>query len=143
VGLVVDNQFANAASTIERGLNASSRYNWSTAYGQFDVWFAGQYLLADRIRTAVFAQELTADNAIGEPPKFKARGGINWTSDALLADLTLNYVNAYQNTLFTPSQRIKAWTTADLSPGRTAIPFDGANASPVGRLISLQFKKRW
>jgi outer membrane receptor protein involved in Fe transport len=184
VSFVVDNQFANTASTIERGLNVSSRYNWSTAYGQFDVWFAGQYLLADRIRTAVFAQEFTADNTIGEPPRFKARGGINWTSNALLADLTLNYVNAYQNTLFSPSQKINAWTTADLylgygtgpdmanhldnlqiglsvqnltdlkppylhipasypSPGRSAIPFDGANASPVGRLISLQFKKRW
>jgi iron complex outermembrane recepter protein len=184
VSFLVDNQFANTASTLERGINASSRYHWSTAHGQFDAWFAGQYLLVDRIRTAVYAQELTVDNSIGEPPKFKARGGINWTSEALIADLTLNYVNAYRNTLFMPSQRIEAWTTADLylgystgsdeshhldnlqiglsvqnlsdqkppylqipssylSPGRSAIPFDGANASPVGRLISLQFKKRW
>jgi iron complex outermembrane recepter protein len=184
VSLIVDNQFANTASTIERGLNASSRYHWSTGFGQFDVWFAGQYLLADLIRTAVYAQELAVANTIGEPPKFKARGGVNWTSDALLADLTLNYVNPYRNTLFTPSERINAWTTADLylgyatesrtspyldnlqvglsvqnltdqkppylqipgaylAPGRSAIPYDGANASPVGRLISLQFKKRW
>jgi outer membrane receptor protein involved in Fe transport len=124
------------------------------------------------------------DNTIGEPPKFKARGGLNWTTGSVLFDITLNYVNAYQNTLFIPSQKIDAWTTADLylgyttvsdmshylanlqiglsvqnltdqkppylqipasdlPPGRNAIPFDGANASPVGRLISLQFKKRW
>lgn len=184
VSILVDDQFANTATTIERGLNASTRYHWPTGYGQFDVWFAGQYLLADLIRTAVFAQELTVANTIGEPPKFKARGGINWTTDAFLCDLTLNYVNPYRNTLFSPSQRINAWATADLyvgyntgsnlshhldnvqvgfgvqnlldqkppylqipasylAPGRNAIPFDGANASPVGRLISLQFKKRW
>jgi iron complex outermembrane receptor protein len=184
VSIIVDDQFANTATTIERGLNASTRYHWATGYGQFDVWITGQYLLADLIRSAVFAQELTAANTIGEPPRFKARGGINWTTDAFLCDLTLNYVNPYRNTLFSPSQRINAWTTADLyvgyntgsnlshhldnvqigfgvqnlldqkppylqipasylAPGRNAIPFDGANASPVGRLISLQFKKRW
>jgi iron complex outermembrane receptor protein len=31
----------------------------------------------------------------------------------------------------------------DLAPGRNAIPFDGSNASPVGRFIALQFKKGW
>jgi iron complex outermembrane receptor protein len=31
----------------------------------------------------------------------------------------------------------------DLLPGRGGIPFDGANASPVGRLISLQVTKSW
>jgi iron complex outermembrane recepter protein len=33
--------------------------------------------------------------------------------------------------------------TEDLLPGRSAIPFDGANASPVGRVILLQLTKRW
>jgi len=32
---------------------------------------------------------------------------------------------------------------AYLAQGRSAVPFDGANASPVGRVISLQFRKRW
>ncbi len=32
---------------------------------------------------------------------------------------------------------------ADLAVGQGAIPFDGANASPVGRLISLQITKGW
>jgi iron complex outermembrane receptor protein len=184
VGLIVDNQFTNTASTLERGVNASARYNRSTAVGEFAVWVAGQYLLTDRIRTAVYEPQFNVDNTIGEPPKFKARGGLNWTTGSVLFDITLNYVNAYQNTLFIPSQKIDAWTTADLylgyttgsdmshylanlqiglsvqnltdqkppylqipasdlPPGRNAIPFDGANASPVGRLISLQFKKRW
>lgn len=33
--------------------------------------------------------------------------------------------------------------TADLAPGQSAIPFDGTNASPVGRLIALQLTKDW
>jgi iron complex outermembrane receptor protein len=138
----------------------------------------------DRIRTAFYEPQLTVDNTLGEPPKFKARGGLNWTIGPVALDLTLNYVNAYQNTLFIPSQEISSWTTedlylgyttgadqgrpwgdwqfglsvqnlmdrkppylqipaADFPPGRNGIPFDGTNASPVGRLIALQFKKAW
>jgi iron complex outermembrane receptor protein len=184
VNLIVDNQFANTTSTIERGLNASGRYRWVVGGRQVELWFAGQYLLADLIRAAVWTAEQSVDNTIGEPPKFKARGGISWTGDSLLADLTINHVNAYRNTLVTPSQGIGAWTTADtylgyssgsnaahfgddiqvglsvqnlfdrkppflqipaayLAQGRSAVPFDGANASPVGRVISLQVRKRW
>jgi outer membrane receptor protein involved in Fe transport len=98
--------------------------------------------------------------------------------------ITINYVNAYQNTLFTPSQTIASWTTAnfyltydagaapaypvrnlrislsvqnladqrppylripaqDLLPGQNAIPFDGTNASPVGRFVAVQITKDW
>ncbi len=113
VNLIVYNQFANTTSTIERGLNASGRYRWKAGDGEFDISFAGQYLLADLIRTALYAQEQSVDNTIGERAKFKGRGGLSWTRDPLLMDLTVNYVNSYRNTLFTPSQNISAWTTTD------------------------------
>ena len=182
VALVVDNQLANTAATREVGLNASGRFDWSTRDDDFSVWLAGQYLVEDRIRTVSYEPQLTVDNTLGEPPKFKARGGFNWTIGPAALDLTLNYVNAYRNTLFIPSREISSWTTADLylgcmtgvdkvrpwadwqiglsvqnlldqkppylripaaelPPGRNGIPFDGTNASPVGRLIAIQFKK--
>lgn len=184
VDMVVFNIFANTRFTIERGLTASGRYRWNADVGHFDVSLSGQYLLSDLIRTTFFAQDQTVDNRIGEPPKFKARGNIGWTHSPWLANLALNYVNSYRNTLFTPSRSIGAWTTADaylgystaadtghlwnnvqiglsiqnlfdrrppflqipsayLAENRNAIPFDGANASPVGRQLSLQFKKGW
>jgi len=184
VDYVVDNQVANTASTIESVISFSSRCRWSTEHGQVDFSLYGIYLLADRIRTAIFVPEFNVDNTIGEPPKFKARGAVDWTKDDLSFGFTLNYVNAYQNTLFSPSQPIGSWTTADLflgydtgvdslpvlanlliglsvqnvfnarppylqipaadlAPGRNAIPFDGTNASPVGRFISLHIRKSW
>jgi iron complex outermembrane recepter protein len=184
VDLIVFNQYANTTSTIERGLNASSRYRWNEDIGHFDMTFAAEYLLSDLLRTATYEPQLSIDNTIGEPPKFKGRGDVSWTSGTWIADLAVNYVNSYRNTLFTPSQSVGAWTTADayvgyitasdasrlwsnvqiglsaqnlfdrrppfiqippayLTESRNAIPFDGANASPVGRQLSLQFKKRW
>ena len=184
VDYTVDNRFANTATTVESGLSVAARYRWLTEHGQVDLSLAGVYLLSDRIRIVEFQSALDVANEIGEPPKFKARGGVGWTTDRAFLDLTLNYVNAYQNTLFSPPQTIGSWTTADfyagygtganaplflknvqvglsvqnfadqkppylrfpagdLAPGRNAIPFDGSNASPVGRFIALQFKKGW
>ena len=96
--------------------------------------------------------------------------------------MSINYVNSYQNSLFTPSEPIGSWTTGDLYlgyktgetmpwplrqlavalsitnvtdvhpprvripasfAGESVIPFDPANASPVGRVISLSVDKRW
>jgi iron complex outermembrane recepter protein len=184
VGYTVDDQFANTAATVESGLSVAARYRWPTEHGQVDFSLAGVYLLSDRIQIVVFQPEFDVANGIGEPPKLKARGGVGWTTDRAVLNLTLNYVNAYQNTLFSPPQTIGSWTTADfyagystrpnaqrflnnvqvglsiqnvtdqkppylrfpagdLAPGRNAIPFDGSNASPVGRFIALQFKKSW
>jgi iron complex outermembrane receptor protein len=184
VDYTVDNRFANTAATLESGLSVAARYRWLTEHGQVDLSLEGVYLLSDRIRIAQFQSAFDVANEIGEPPKFKARGGVGWTIDRAYLDLTLNYVNAYQNTLFSPPQTINSWTTADfyagystapdapfllnnlqiglsiqniadqkppylrfpagdLASGRNAIPFDGSNASPVGRFIALQFKKSW
>jgi hypothetical protein len=155
-----------------------------TTYGQFNFWASGTHLLGDRIQTEVFGPRFDIDNTIGEPTSWKVHGGLGWARDGFTSSITINYVNAYQNTLFTPSQTIGSWTTAnfylsyntgsatsyltrnlkialsvqnladqrppylqipaaDLPPRQNAIPFDGANASPVGRLVSLQVTKGW
>jgi outer membrane receptor protein involved in Fe transport len=181
---IVDNQLANIASTVESGLNFSARYSLPTAYGKFNFWVSGTHLLGDRVQTEVYGPRFDIDNTIGEPTSWKARGGLDWARDGFTSSITINHVNAYQNTLFTPSQTIGSWTTtnfylsydtgsaasyparnlrislsvqnltdrrppylripaADLAPGQNAIPFDGANASPVGRFLSLQITKGW
>jgi iron complex outermembrane recepter protein len=184
VDYTVDNRFANTAATVESGLSVAARYRWLMERGQVDLSLAGVYLLSDRIRIVQYQSAFDVANEIGEPPKLKARGEVGWTIDRVFLDLTLNYVNAYQNTLFSPPQTIGSWTTADLyagygvgpnaplflnnvqvglsiqniadqkppylrfpaddlAPFRNAIPFDGSNASPVGRFIALQIKKSW
>ena len=184
VDFIVDDQLANTATTREAGVNMSSRYGWRTDYGDVGLWIAGQYLVTDRIRPIAAEPEFTVDNTLGEPPKFKGRSGFNWTRGGATVDVSLSYVNGYQNTLFSPPQRIGSWTTADvylgystgtkqgkpwsdwqvglsvqnlmdqrppylqipaadLPTGRSGIPFDGTNASPVGRLIAVQIQKRW
>jgi hypothetical protein len=181
---IFDDQLANMATTTESGLNFSAKYNLPTAYGQFKVWLAGTYLLRDRLETATLAPWFDINNTIGEPTTWKARAGLGWTRNGFTSSFAINHVNAYQNTLFTPSHTIASWTTAnfrlgydtgpapsyvlrnlrvsldiqnltderppnvqiptaDLLPGQHPIPFDGTNASAVGRLVAIQVTKVW
>jgi iron complex outermembrane receptor protein len=186
VTAIINNQLANAETTVEQGVRADGRYTYdSGGLGLWELSFSGIYLLVDRTSVeAYFPQVTNVTNPIAEPPKFRLRGGVTWQYRNLIADLMLNHTGAYQNTLFSPTQDIASWTTEDLTlkvnipphasmlwrdlnlvlniqnladrrppflaiPAgdiaidRTAVPFDGTNASAVGRYVSLEIRKGW
>jgi iron complex outermembrane recepter protein len=186
VTAIIDNQLANAATTVEQGVRVDGQYTYDAeGLGRWELSFSGNYLLVDRTSVeAYFPQVTNVTNTIAEPPKFRLRGGITWRYRNLTADLMLNHTSAYQNTLFTPTQDIASWTTEDLTLkvnipphasvlwrdlnlvlniqnladrrppflaipagdiaiGRSAVPFDGTNASGVGRYVSLEIRKGW
>jgi outer membrane receptor protein involved in Fe transport len=186
VTAIVDNQFANAATTIEQGIRVDGQYTYDGGgFGRWELSFSSNYLLVDRTSIeAYFPQATNVANTIAEPPKFRLRGGVTWQYRNLSADVMLNHTSAYQNTLFSPTQDIASWTTEDLALrvnapdhastrwrdlslvlniqnladrrppfvaipagdvaiGRSAVPFDGTNASAVGRYVSLEIRKGW
>ena len=69
-----------------------------------------------RLETATLAPWFDVNNTIGEPSGWRMRAGLGWAQNGL---------------------------TSRLLPGQNAIPFDGTNASAVGRLISIQVTKEW
>jgi outer membrane receptor protein involved in Fe transport len=186
VTAIIDNQFANAATTVEQGVRVDGRYTYDAGdLGRWGLSFSGNYLLVDRTSIeAFFPQATNVTNTIAEPPKFRLRGGVTWQYRNLTADLMLNHTSAYLNTLFSPTQDIASWTTEDLTLklnipphagmlwrdlnlvlniqnladrrppflaipagdiaiGRSAVPFDGTNASAVGRYVSFEIRKGW
>ena len=183
VAAIVDNQLANATSTIEQGFRIDARYGHEATPGRFDLWLSGVYLIEDRTQAATYVPETDVVGTIGEPPRLRLRGSLSWQRGLLAANLMVNYVGAYENSLFRPAESVASWTTAnlalilnlpdepsltqglhlalnidnitnrrppfvstpagDLAIGRSPIPFDGTNASPVGRFLSLQLSKRW
>ena len=184
VAAIFDNRVANIFSTTESGIHFSAQYAASTDYGRFTITFSGTHLLSERIEPAVYTPLFDVANTIGEPTRWKLRGNVGWAGNGFASRISINYVNAYQNTLFTPYETIGSWTTTDiyasydtgatqsallrslkislsvqnvtgqrppavqipvgdLPPGQNAIPFDAANASPIGRVVSLQFTKSW
>lgn len=184
VTALFDDRLANIYATVQSGVHFASTYDWPTGYGGFKFEIGAMHIISERIEPVSLGAWFTVENTIAEPPSWKLLGNILWTRGALSARLGVDYVNAYSNTLYTPSERIESWTTADvvlnyrsgatdsvlarnvsitvgvlnltderppyvsipaadLLPGRSGIPFDGANASPIGRYISVQFTKQF
>jgi iron complex outermembrane receptor protein len=185
VKAIFDDRYANIATTKESGLDFTTSYAIPTDFGQFTVSLAADRIFENTYQPSPGGQFTALLNTFGQTPKFKARGGIAWAQGGFGALLTINYVNSYDNPLVTPTERIDAWTTANLNlsykvgtsansyllrnmtialnvqniadrkppyvnvpndnglTGANAIPFDPANASPVGRLIALQLTKRF
>jgi outer membrane receptor protein involved in Fe transport len=174
----------NLAVTVESGVDVTTQYAIPLGRSRLNLSLGVERLIENANRTVYFAPVVSLLNSFAEPPKWKGRAGALWTEGPLTASASLNYVNAYWNSLFTPPQTIGSWTTgdvylsyrtgeglplplrqltvalsianiADVHPPRTqipasftvtgesAIPFDPANASPVGRTISMTLGKRW
>jgi iron complex outermembrane receptor protein len=78
--------------------------------------FSGNYLLVDGTSfQTYFPAVANVTNTVAEPPKFRLRTGVSWEYRNMTADFTLNHTSAYRNTLFSPTQNVASWTTADLS----------------------------
>jgi iron complex outermembrane recepter protein len=186
VTAIIDNQLANEATTVEQGIRAGGQYTYETGeLGKLKLTFSGDYLLVDRTSIEAYLPVVTnVANTIAEPPKFRARSGIDWQWQSLTTEVALNHTGAYRNTLFNPQTSISSWTTVDLglkfvapdnsypalrgfslvfnvqnladrrppyltipagdlAIGRSAVPFDGTNASAVGRFVSLEVRREW
>ncbi len=184
VEAIFDDRLTNLAATIESGIDLTTQFSVSFGPGQLNLSLTVERLLQYDTHAVYFAPRVSLLNTFAEPPKWKGRASAVWTQGPITASASLNFVNAYQNSLFTPPEPIGSWTTGDLYlgyrtsdslptpirgltialsvtnvadahpprvqipadillPGEGAIPFDPANASPVGRVIALSLEKRW
>jgi iron complex outermembrane recepter protein len=186
VTALITNTLANEGVTVEQGIRFDGRYMVDGGRpGRWTYLFSGNYLLVDGTSfQTYFPAVANVTNTVAEPPKFRLRTGVSWEYRNMTADVTLNHTSAYQNTLFSPTQKVASWTTADLAliasipdhpnafwhdlnvvlnvqnladrrppfleipagdiaTGRSAVPFDGTNASAVGRYISIEFRTGW
>jgi iron complex outermembrane receptor protein len=185
IAAIFNDQIANIATTKESGVDLNAGYRIPTAMGEFGIVLDVTHLIRNDFQAVNGSSPFALLNDFGQPPKWKGRAGLTWTRGPFIASAFGNYVNAYDNSLFTPAQSIGAWATgdlyfalktahrwpspalrnltvalnvnnvtdkrppyvqipaADLNPGQNAIPFDPANASPVGRLIAIQVTKAW
>ena len=182
VQAIFDDQLINLGTTVESGLDLTTKYGLSINPGRLDLSLNVERLFENNSRTVTFGPVASLLNVFAEPPKWKGRAGAIWTQGPLTAAVSVSYVNSYRNSLFTPSEPIRSWATGDLYlgyktgeampwplrqwavalsianvtdahppqvripasfTGESVIPFDPANASPVGRMISLSIDRRW
>lgn len=185
VDAIFDNRLANIVTSTQSGIDLSAAWSVTTDYGNFGASANVTRLINYDFQALATAPGVSLVNTFGEPLKWKGRGALRWGKWGFTSMLSVNYVNSYENTLFTPAVPISSWVTEDvylgydfgkaqssyalrnlrlavtiqnltnrqppyatlpplnLLPGQHPVPYDSANASPLGRLIAVQLTKRW
>jgi iron complex outermembrane receptor protein len=113
VQTIFNDQDANIASTKESGVDFSVSYRIPTFIGDLSTSITGTRLIREDYQIVPNTPAFELLNGFAEPTKWKMRGNVGWSKGGFKSLVTINYVNAYDNTQFTPAQKIASWTTAD------------------------------
>jgi iron complex outermembrane receptor protein len=172
VEVIVDRRLVNLSSLRVRGVDVSAGYAVETDLGQFSVNLAASNMLQYETMLAPGATPVSALNTMNGPVDFRGRATFSWQGERSGAALTFNYVDDYRDTLSLPAREIDAFRTVDFrlthafddgdrgpavalnvlnafdedppfANNPTGFAFDAANASPLGRVISLELRQRW
>jgi outer membrane receptor protein involved in Fe transport len=171
--VIVDQRLRNIANLRVKGIDASIDWPFATALGEWKVGLNSTYVLAHEQKLSPTAPSLDLLNVSFNPIDLRLRADVVWTLGSLSADLAANYVDGYRETAAPTSRRIDSWTTIDAGIAYTfgsrtgltdevtiaaravnlldedppfvdlPLGFDSANATPLGRLLSLQISKKW
>jgi len=114
VQAIFDDRLTNLAATVESGVDVTTQYVLPFDPGRLTLSLRVERVIDNDNHTVYWAPAVSLLNAFAEPPEWKGRAGAVWTLGPLTASASLNYVNSYRNSLFTPSESIGSWTTGDL-----------------------------
>lgn len=168
-GIILDLRRRNLSRQEVQGVDFNVNYRWNTAAGIFLAGVAGQRELKFDLTAAPSSPAV--DMMDRGRVKWRARGTLNWTSEAWNVGGFVNYTGEYQNPN-NLAQQVDAFVTVDLhvsyspqvdgwlkgtqltltaenaldeepplylfSPG-----YDKANASALGRIVSINLRKAW
>lgn len=169
-GAVVDARWVNTGGVRVSGLDLAARQGWRSPLGLLSFDASASWILSYETRPTPTAPVRQVAGLLGYPVKLRGRAGVTWSRDALQLGVHWSHVDAYRDRLGT---RIDAWNTVDaqlswsLGSGASralalqlgvqnlldedppfydaplGFGFDGGQASPVGRAVSLQLIRRW
>lgn len=170
---IVDRRLVNLAGLDLRGIDLAANYALDTDWGQFGLFASASHLLQFEVRTFAGATPINQLDTLNNQVDWRARAGASWTGAHAGAAFSVAYVDDYHDRLSLPNRRIKSFTTWDMRltydfAGRdargpslsfniqnlfdadppfannaTGFAFDAANASPLGRVVSLELRQAW
>lgn len=140
----IDGRAANLGVTSTTGIDflLSVPFNIEPL-GAFRFSVNGTRFLKYKFATSSTAAPIDQLNNINFPLTFRARGGLSWKQGPFDTNVFVNYTNAYNNTLSTPTAtRIAANATVDLSIGFDAGSLFGlAREARLGLDVTNLFDK--
>lgn len=125
--LFVDGRNFNLAKSVSKGFDfqASTKIN-TERWGQIGLGLNGTVFTKYEVSLTPASAPADQLNTIYNPMKFKARFNATWSYGPTYTSLYLNHVNAYDNNLANPVQKVRAADTLDLRVALALEDFGGA-----------------
>ena len=169
-GAIVDTRWVNTGAVHLSGLDIAGSHDWELGDGRLTLDTALSWILDYENRTTPTAPAEDVTGLIGYPVDLRARTGLTWSRGGVQVAAHWNHVSNSRDRL---GARIDAWNTIDArlawSSGSeggggvqlqlavqnlldedppfydasTGLGFDPGQASPFGRMVSLQLTRRW
>lgn len=112
---IIDNRSQNVAGQTLQGVDVSASYHLATdREGIFDAMVDLTYLNSTQ-RLSARQAELPLSGTIFNPPHWRGRAGLSWTMAGITLSSFVNYIGVLYDPRFTPSPRIGAQATVDLT----------------------------
>lgn len=113
--LFVDGRNFNLAKSVSRGFDFEASTKISTErWGLFGLGASGTVFTKYEVALTPASAPSDQLNTIYNPMKFKARLNASWSYGPAYTSLYLNHINAYDNNLANPVQKVRAADTLDL-----------------------------
>lgn len=170
-GAIVDSRFVNTAALTVRGLDVNASYEFDLGGGRLGLSAAGTYLFDYAQQITPTSPVVDQVNVVNFPVRFRGRAGVDWTRGRLTSSAFLNYTSAYRDGQGRridahPTVDLQ-WRLAAAERGLAkgvelvlsarnvfnrdppfydnpaGVAYDGANADPIGRYVSLQLTRAW
>ena len=136
VGAIVTNWYQNVGLTTANGADVSVSVRTSTKVGSVTFAADASWLeLEQRLLSTLPSQEL--DGTTFNPPSWRARAGITWSTGGFSSSLFVNYSGSELDQVPVPARRIPSWTTADLQLAYSFTDVSGLLSGTHIRLSAL------
>lgn len=172
IGVIVDNRYVNTGRIDVSGLDLDAKYSVPVGSSRIDLAAAGTWLMRYRVNLTPTAAPIERSNLAGYPAAVRGRLSAGWSRGPWNALLAMNYVGRYRDSdghridAWTTFDVEFGWQSTAKSGWRHGLsvtfsgqnlfdrdpPFydsalgagyDAANASALGRMVSLQISKHW
>jgi iron complex outermembrane receptor protein len=115
INYVYSIQTQNMSSSKVDGIDVALSYGFDVANGRMTLDGAATYMMG--LKTAVSSTAPAVDliDTFGNPVDLRARGGVSWARDGLVAAAAVNYVDGYRDLTGATPLDVSSYTTADLT----------------------------
>lgn len=121
IAALVDGRDVNIAEQHLDGVDLRATYRRPLHSGSLDAFVNGSYMeLRQRTTPAAPQQELVGRTF--NPPRFRGRGGLTWSTQGWAATAIVNWIGGSIDTYVPGSPPVGSWTTFDMQLSYTAPP---------------------